>query len=384
MSPDVSYTERCPWCENLVTRAKFLEIQERIRQEERKRLAEAEAKLRQRLDQEFHQKVEAEKNSLEKRLKDEAEKKLTALIAERDQTKVKLKELEAREAVMLQEVKEQAEQRAKSILEEAERRRTKELNEQRQILDKHKDQALLKQVAEFNRERERYQKKMKEMERQLQQKTANQIGDGAEIDLYEALRDAFPSDTIKRIPKGQPGADIMHEVLHKGEVCGRIVYDSKNRQAWQTAFATKLRQDQIDAHADHAILSTTTFPAGEKELCIESDVVVASPARIVSVVKLLRQAMVRMHVMGLTMKERGGKMTALYKYIASDLYKQKMSQAANLTQQVLDLDVEEQKDHQKVWKRRGLIATQLKNVLGEIDTDVSAILEAKEGQRPAA
>src|SRR5439155_17250111 len=130
-------------------------------------------------------------------------------------------------------------------------------------------------------------------------KTAYEIGDGAEIDLYEALREQFPSDTIKRIPKGQPGADILHEVQHKGEVCGRIVYDSKNRQAWQSTFATKLRQDQIAAHADHAILSTTAFPAGKKELCIESDVIVASPLRVVPVVELLRQPMVKMHVMGL-------------------------------------------------------------------------------------
>src|SRR5256886_1038366 len=207
MSPDASYTERCPWCDNLVTRAKFLEIQERIAKWEGKRLAGGEAMVRERFDQEFRHKVEAEKKSLEKKLKDEAEIKQTALIAERDQTKAKLKELEAREAVMLKEVQEQAERKVKNIMEEAERRRTKELNEQRQILDKHKDQALLKQVAEFNRERERYQKKMKEMEFFFKQKTAYDIGDGAEIDLYQALREQFPSDTIKRIPKGQPAAD---------------------------------------------------------------------------------------------------------------------------------------------------------------------------------
>src|SRR5437660_3672714 len=142
MSPDASYTERCPWCDNLITRAKFLEIQERIRQEERKRLAAAEAASRQ------------------------------------------------REVVMLKEAQEQAERKVKNILEEAERRRTKELNDQRQILDKHKDQALLKQGAEFNRERERYQKKMKEIFFFFKQKTAYEIGDGAEIDLYEALREA--------------------------------------------------------------------------------------------------------------------------------------------------------------------------------------------------
>jgi len=27
--------------------------------------------------------------------------------------------------------------------------------------------------------------------------------------------------------KGQPGADILQEVRYKGEVCGRIVFDSR-------------------------------------------------------------------------------------------------------------------------------------------------------------
>ena len=68
------------------------------------------------------------------------------------------------------------------------------------------------------------------MENQLKKKTANELGDGAEIDLFEALRESFSGDKITRIPKGQAGADILHEVLYKGEACGRIIVDSKNRQ----------------------------------------------------------------------------------------------------------------------------------------------------------
>src|SRR5215472_16458885 len=106
------------------------------------------------------------------------------------------------------------------------------------------------------------------MEHRLQKKTANEIGEGAETDLFEALREAFPRDTITRIKKGEPGADIRQDVLHQGEVCGTILYDSKNRMAWQNAYIAKLRQDQLEAQADHAILTTTVFPSGKKDLCI--------------------------------------------------------------------------------------------------------------------
>ena len=53
---------------------------------------------------------------------------------------------------------------------------------------------MLKTQAEFNREREALQKKVNVMEQQLLKKTANQLGDGAEIDLYEALRETFRDD----------------------------------------------------------------------------------------------------------------------------------------------------------------------------------------------
>src|ERR1700722_257881 len=115
--------------------------------------------------------------------------------------------------------------------------------DQRQALEKDRSAALLKQQGEHNRHRESLQKKVKTLEHQLQKKTANELGDGGEIDIFEALRDAFQGDKITRIQKGQPGADILHEILYKGEVCGRIVVDSKNRQAWQNAFVDKLRKD---------------------------------------------------------------------------------------------------------------------------------------------
>lgn len=358
-----SLTDRCPWCETLIPRTKFEEIQQRIREEERKKL------------EKFRQDLEAEKRAIEKRAKQESEKRIASIVAERDRTLEKIKQLEAREAEIRKQAQQEAERKAKSLIEETEKRRQREVEQQRLILEKDRDQALLKQQANFNREREGYQKKFLEMERQLQRKTAQELGDGGEIDVFEALREAFPGDHISRIKKGQPGADILQEVLHKGEVCGRIVYDSKNRQAWQNAFATKLHEDQVATKADHGILSTTVFPSGKKELCTEAGVIVVSPARVVSLVELLRIAIIRMHVLGLSVKEREGKKGRLYKFITSEIYTQRFKEADILTQAILDLDVEEQRDHQNMWKKRGRLAMRLKNVLREIDTEISAIVE---------
>ncbi len=159
------------------------------------------------------------------------------------------------------------------------------------------------------------------MDKQLQKKTANEFGDGAEIDLFEALRESFSGDKITRIPKGQSGADILHEVLYKGVSCGKIIVDSKNRQMlaeWD--FVTKLRQDQVKAGAEHAILATTVFPAGKKEMCIES----ACYRDRSCACRSHRAASPRSNGhdarKGLSLQERSSKMTRLYKLITSESY----------------------------------------------------------------
>jgi hypothetical protein len=246
---------------------------------------------------------------------------------------------------------------------------------QRQALEKDKSNALLKQQSEHNRERESYQRKLKDVEQKLQKKSANELGDAGEIDLFEALRDAFQGDKINRVPKGQPGADILQEVLYKGEVCGRIVTDVKVRQGWQNAYVTKLRKDKVEANAEHAILATTVFPAGKKDLYIESDVIVASPGLVVYITGLLRQAMITMHIKSLSLSERSNKMSQLYNLITSESYRKRFAEAERLTLDVLDLDVQEKKDHDIVWRKRGTMATRIKGVLRDIETDVAAVVE---------
>jgi len=407
--------EQCPLCGTELSVIKFREIQSKLREEERSRsfeLEQATSATRLRLEEQFKQDLEKQKKAAEKKAREEAGQEIKKVAAERDQAAKKLKEVEGRETEIRKQAEQEiarqkqsaekkanegAESKIKKVADErdlvakklkdtqdreaalrraqqdAEAQRQKELSDQRRALEKDKASALFKQQSEFNRERESLQKK-------IQKKTANELGDGAEIDLFEALRESFPGDKIKRIPKGQAGADILHEVLYKGEPCGKIILDSKNRQRWGWEFVTKLRQDQVEAAAEHAILSTAVFPAGKNEMCIESGVIVMAPARIVYVVQILRQAMVTMHVKGLSIKERTTKMSRLYKLITSEAYSGKFAEANKLTQDILDLEVQEQTAHGNVWKKRGALLKRIHNVLRETETEVAAIIEGSEAE----
>jgi hypothetical protein len=410
--------EQCPLCGSDLSQTKYREIRAKLRDQEQKKAAElAEAKLAitRDLEVELKKEFEQQRKAAERKAKDEADQRVKKALAEREQVAKKLKEAEAREAEIqkqaqleiekqkqaaekkakadaeqqikkvtaerdlaskkLKETQEREAQIRKQAEEEAEKQRQKQLMEQRQALEKDKNLALLKQQSEHNRDRDSMQKKVKLLEHQLQKKTANELGDGGEIDVFEALRDRFQGDKIRRIPKGEEGADILHEVLYKGELCGSIITDAKNRQGWQHVFVTKLRKDQVEAGAEHAILATTVFPAGKKDLCIESGVIVISPGGVVYITELLRQAMITMRIKGLSLKERSNKMSQLYKLITSEPYSNKFAEAERLTQDILNLDVQEQKDHGIVWRKRGTLATRIKNVLRAVETDVAAVIE---------
>jgi hypothetical protein len=375
-----SVTERCPWCDSLISRSKFLEIETRIREEQAKNLEDAEVQMRKSLEVRFAQDLEKQRQAIDTNAKLELARQLASIGGERDALASKLQQAESQAVEIRSNAQKEAERVFNLRLQEVDRQRQKEAGEQRSALEKDRDLALLKQSAEFTRERESFQEKIQEMNRQLSRRSSQEIGDGAEIDLYETLRETFPSDQITRIQIGHPGADILHEVMYKGQPCGRIVIDSKNRKAWQNAFVMKLRQDQTEAGAEHAILSSTAFPSGKKELCIESEVIVVSPARVQHVVTLLRRTMITVHVRGLSIKERAGKMNRLYKLITSEGYAQKFGELVNLTNDVLDLDVQEKKSHDSVWKKRGGLATRMNSVLRELDTQVSGIVESAEEQ----
>ncbi len=412
--------ERCPTCGSELSQTKFREIREKLREQEQKQAAElaaARLEMRQDLEAEFQKRFEARRSEAEKKLKADADQRVKKAIAEREQATTKLKEAEAREAEIrkqaqaeIEKHKQAAEKKAKAesaqqllkvtaerdqaakklkeaeareidirkqAHEEADKLRQKELMEQRQTLEKVTKLALLKQQSEFNRERESLQKK-------LERKTANELGDGGEIDVFEAIREAFDGNGGKtvRIPKGEVGADILHEVFHKGESCGRIIVDAKNRQSWQNVFVTKLRQDQVEAGAEHAILATTVFPAGKREMCIETGVIVIAPPRVVHIVQLLRQAMITMHVKGLSMKQRATKMSLLYSLITSEQYVAKFHEASRLTQDMLELEVQEKTAHDNVWKKRGTLVKRMHNVLREVETEVAAIVEGGDETEP--
>jgi len=254
---------------------------------------------------------------------------------------------------------------------------------QKQALKKQLDDALTRSNLQFAKERTTYQRKIQDLERQMEKKTANQLGDSQEVDLAQELSQAFREDVVRRVAKGDAGADVIQDVRYHGEVCGRIIYDSKNRRAWRNDFVPKLKEDKAQADAAHAVLVSRAFPRGDEEMCIEDGVIVVHPKRAVYIAQVLRASMIELHRQGLSLQERGTKMVALYRYMTSGDFRQRLREASELVGNLRQLDTLERDDHEKRWKTRERLHTRLKASTDDIDTQVTAIMEQGEVGSPS-
>jgi hypothetical protein len=175
------------------------------------------------------------------------------------------------------------------------------------------------------------------------------------------------------------GADIIHRVIHSGAIAGTILYDSKNRARWTNNYVSKLRDDQREARADFAILSTTTFPRGVRQLHVIENVIIASPARVVALSGLLRRQVVLAHVLRMSNQARDEKKERLFDFVTSERCAQLLDRFAKLADDMTNLEVKEVASHQAVWRKRGEYIRAIQKAYEDVSTSLSELLsEASE------
>ncbi len=267
-----------------------------------------------------------------------------------------------------------AEAQTLSLQETHETQLTARLQEQREALDADKTAAVNAVNSATFEERQKLSNKVDELSRALEKKTAEELGEGAEINLFEALKAEFESDRIERVNKGQPGADILHTVVHNGQECGTIIYDSKNHNAWRNDFVTKLRSDQMSAQAEHAVLSSSKFPAGARQLHIQDGVMIACPARVVALIQIIRAHLVQTHTLRMSNAERTQKTAALYSFITSQQCTDMFARLDEQAEALLEIQAKEMKAHENVWKQQGLAIRSAMKVQAELRNQIDSII----------
>jgi hypothetical protein len=367
----------CPWCEQEIPPERLEEINGKIAAREREQMHAITAKLEQQHALQLDELLKAKEVEVAKVKEDAAAEALRIRqeATEAAEGLVRDKIADKDKAVADAQVKiAEAEGKLSKLSEQHELALNERLGSQREILERAKDAAINAERAKAFEETQGLSNKVNELQRALEKKTNEELGEGAEIELFEALKKEFPNDRIERVAKGAPGADILHGVMYNGRECGTIIYDSKNHKMFRNEHVTKLLEDQLAAKAEHAILSTHKFPAGTRQLHMQDGVLVANPARVVSVVTLIRRHLLQAHTLRLSSAEQESKTAALYAFITSERCTQLLSRIDAQADELLEQQVKERKWHDAAWKKEGELIRSIQKVQAELSNEISCII----------
>ena len=390
--------DQCPWCQQPIEHELFKEIEAKIKGEERKRMSAVEADLKGKFAAETVQTNAAWKTQLQaaknegataveavkaaaKKQVDEFKAQEETIIAAR--VAEARKPLDAEKAALTTSLTTEKKAREAAQTELAAQKANQEavvqtrVNEARAALEASHAKEKATADGQAFKEKQTLLGQVDDLKRKLEKKTNDELGDGAEVEVYDELRKAHPRDDIQRVKKGpEGGADIVHKILENGEVCGTIVYDSKNRTAWRNDYVVRLRKDKLAAKAEYAILATRVFPAGCKQLAVREGIILANPARVVALVDMLRTNAVHMAGLRLSAKEREGKMASLYDFITSDRCRQLFEQMEKVDDDMEQLDVDEKKVHDRTWEKRGTLIRSQQRARSTLASEIAAIVQA--------
>jgi len=402
MSQPATMEDTCPWCGQPIAHEKFIEIKARIRANERARTRDLERRLRDEQDAVLAQVQAAaelqikkanrlfEAQAAEARRKADAaikaaNKQVQSLVrAARDEERKKSRAAVAAASAEAARLRAEADQRLAEQRAHDDDVLKARLREQRDALDKVTVEAINAEKAKAFTDRQKLEARLTQLQRQVAHNAAAELGEGAELNLYEQLRDEFPGDTIVSVKRGQPGADLVHTVIENGRECGHIVYDSKGRAAWRNSYVSRLLDDKIAAKADHAVLVTRVFPAGQAQLYVQDGVIVANPARVLALAQMIRKHVVQQATLRLSDEARAENTMRLYDFITSDRCSVLLEQIGTVSDKLLDLDVKEHRAHTATWKQRGQLIREIQQARGTLVTEIDLVLTTPAGQSEEA
>ena len=204
------------------------------------------------------------------------------------------------------------------------------------------------------------------LQRKAEQSSQQAQGESLEIALEHQLRVQFPFDIIEPVGKGEYGGDVLQHVRdHNGQLCGKILWESKRTKAWSDGWLTKLKTDQRVAHADLAVIVSQTMPKDVTHFDQVDGIWVSSLGCILPVATALRVSIVELAGVRRSNLGQESKAQLIYTYLTGPRFKHRIECIAEkFTELRSDLD-KERKWMNKQWAKR--------------DGELLAVLEATAG-----
>ena len=283
-------------------------------------------------------KESAEKiEDLEKQL-DKKSTQIDELKKQEKQLRIKTQELEEKEKDIDLEILRGIDKEKAKVEEAAKKKITEEFNLQLKAKDK---------------EIEDFKKTAEELKGKLEQRSQQLLGEVAELELEDLLKQYFPVDEITPVGKGIKGADVIQHVKNSsGQECGSIIWESKNTKNWNSGWIIKLKEDQRKEKADIAVIASVALPADIDSFDKRDGVWITNFNLIYQVALILRQNLVGLQSIRIAQTGMGEKVDLLYSYLCGIEFKQRVVGMVEAFSQMQEDLNRERRSMEQIWSKR--------------------------------
>ncbi len=212
--------------------------------------------------------------------------------------------------------------------------------------------------AELAKRLEDVNAQLAEAQRKSQQGSQQLQGEVLELTLESALERAFPLDAIEEVRKGVRGGDVIQRVFTRGgQSAGVLLWEAKRAKDWSAQWTAKLKEDMRACNAEIGILVITgtarpnDWAAGQL-FGLADDVWVTTWGAALQLAVVLRAGLLDLHKQRLVSAGKGEKMEAVYDYLTSSQFAQKLKAVyAAFHRMRQELEAEKSSTLQR-WARR--------------------------------
>ena len=331
-----------------LTRALRADIEESLRRDFDRTLAERDRELRERMaDDLARAKTDAARQAEEKLAHDlsilreqlaEQTRGLEEARAQELALRRRERDLERRQQDLELAVARQLDDERQRIVEETQAR----LAEAHRMKDAEKE----RQLVDMRRQIEDLRRRAEQGSQQLQ-------GEAGEWQLEAVLRDACRMDDFEAVSQGVRGADLHQIVVDgRGLRAGAILWECKNTRHWSDAWIGKLKMDQRAIRADVAVLVTACLPKGVSRFAYVDGVLVSDFASAAGVAAILRAQLLALAQARTAAINKEEKLELLHRYLTGTDFRHRVEavvEAFDAMRQDLE---QERRAAERQWARR--------------------------------
>jgi hypothetical protein len=236
------------------------------------------------------------------------------------------------------------------------------LAEARTLARREAEEGLKLKVMEKDQTIASMQQKIEELKQRAEQGSQQLQGEVQELELESLLRLKFPFDLVEPVAKGEYGGDALQTVVSTGgSSCGAILWECKRTRNWSDGWLAKLREDQRCAKAEFAVLVSRTLPKEIETFDVVDGIWVTHPRCALPVATVLRHLLLQLRGARQVAEGQQTKTEMVYQYLTGPRFRQRIEAIVEaFTTMHEDLD-RERKAIMQQWAKR---EEQIERVMG--------------------